>query len=347
MAESKKTFSDATIENMSDQDITTISGLPTIPSNATLNSVYLYFDAYRKDGAINGGKVTVRFNTGTQVYETAISKNTQYNDLSVDLTKYVTNSGGTLSYNNGASSLIVHGYQNFQYVPYKQSDWTISDIRIVADYTPHTHSYGNPTYTWSSDGKSCTAKRTCGCGAAETSAATVTSAVKTNATCLAMGTTTYTAKFSASWATTQTKDVQDIAQKSHSYTGAIKSDGNGKDATHSFKCVNGCNNYGGAAKHTWNGGEVTKQSTCTDTGVKTYTCTASGCGGTYTEIVSKNPTNHSGSQVTLPAVAPTCTETGLTEGKKWSCCNTSITAQQTVAALDHNYASHLSKWVWQ
>ena len=73
-----------------------------------------------------------------------------------------------------------------------------------------------------------------------------------------------------------------IAKKSHSYTGAIKSDGNGKDATHSFKCVNGCNNYGGAVKHTWNDGAVTKEPTCTDKGEKTFTCTA-GCGARYAE----------------------------------------------------------------
>ena len=80
------------------------------------------------------------------------------------------------------------------------------------------------------------------------------------------------------------KDVE-IPQLEHSYTGAIKSDGNGENATHSFKCVNGCNNYGGAENHTWNGGVVTTPAKCEAEGVMTYTCTMDGCGATYTESI--------------------------------------------------------------
>ena len=42
-------------------------------------------------------------------------------------------------------------------------------------------------------------------------------------------------------------------------------------------------------------------------------------------------------EVTDAAVAPTCTATGLTEGKHCSVCNTVIVAQETVAALGHTY----------
>ncbi len=199
------------------------------------------------------------------------------------------------------------------------------------------HSFGSTTYTWSADGKSCTAQRVCSRDSShkETSTATITSAVKTAATCLAKGTTTYTAKFSVSWASTQTKDVQDIAQKSHSYTGAIKSDGNSKTATHSFQCVNGCGNYGGAVTHTWNSGVVAIEPDCIYPGQMLYNCTASGCGAVYTETVPAK--GHT--EVTDKAVAATCTTTGLTEGKHCSVCNTVITAQQTVAALGHDYKS--------
>lgn len=84
------------------------------------------------------------------------------------------------------------------------------------------HSYGSPTYTWSSDGKSCTAKRVCSNNSShtESATATITSAVKTAATCTTKGTTRYTAKFSVSWASTQTKDVQDIAAKGHTWVNA-------------------------------------------------------------------------------------------------------------------------------
>ena len=39
----------------------------------------------------------------------------------------------------------------------------------------------------------------------------------------------------------------------------------------------------------------------------------------------------------IPAVAPTCTETGLTEGKKCSVCNEVLVVQEEVAALGHKY----------
>lgn len=225
------------------------------------------------------------------------------------------------------------------------------------------HSWGDPTYTWSADGKTCTAKRVCSTDSShtETASATVTSSVKTAATCIVKGTTRYTAKFSVSWATTQTKDVQDIPQKSHSYTGAIKSDGNGKDATHSFKCVNGCNQYGGAVKHTWNSGVVT-QPTATSRGYTTYTCTASGCGATYTDNYTYIVTFKSDSGTTLktetvahggkptPPTAPTKADTAQwkytfdgwydANGNKWT-SSTTITAATTFTA---RYTSTVQKY---
>lgn len=40
-----------------------------------------------------------------------------------------------------------------------------------------------------------------------------------------------------------------------------------------------------AKAHTWDGGKETKPATCKETGVMTYTCTATGCGATYTEDI--------------------------------------------------------------
>ena len=96
--------------------------------------------------------------------------------------------------------------------------------------------------------------------------------------------------FAADAATNSTEGKADatsfaISQKEHSYTGAIKNDGDSKDATHSYLCVNGCNRYGGAVAHTWNDGEVTTAPGCESEGEMTYTCTAAGCGATYTEPV--------------------------------------------------------------
>ena len=49
---------------------------------------------------------------------------------------------------------------------------------------------------------------------------------------------------------------------------------------------------------------------------------------------------HNGHTATVkPAVAPTCTETGLTEGKHCSVCGEVTAAQDTVDALGHNWVS--------
>ena len=92
----------------------------------------------------------------------------------------------------------------------------MQDIPVLA----HTHTWGTVTYTWSADGKNCEAKRVCTKDAThiETATAEITSAVKTPATESAKGTTTYTATFVESWATTQTKDVQDIPTLAHTHT---------------------------------------------------------------------------------------------------------------------------------
>ena len=160
---------------------------------------------------------------------------------------------------------------------------------------PIGHVWSTVTYNFAEDGKTCTAERTC------KREGTYTETVEANITfergeafCTKMGTTTYTATFGedVTWAETQTKDVQDIAVLDHSYTGDAKSDGNGKDATHSFKCVHGCNEYGAAVNHTWNNGEQTTAPTCTVEGVMTYTCTVSGCGAIYTETIDIDAAGH-------------------------------------------------------
>jgi len=127
-------------------------------------------------------------------------------------------------------------------------------------------------------------------------------------------------------------------QKGHSWNGGVVTTqpsctGNGVKTYTCTRC-NGTKNESVPAKgHSWNGGSITTQPTCTATGVRTYTCTS--CSATKTESVSAQghtPVNDN-------AVAATCISDGKTGGTHCSVCNTVLTAQTTIAATGHSWDS--------
>lgn len=89
--------------------------------------------------------------------------------------------------------------------------------------------------------------------------------------------------------------------------------------------------YKKALGHDWDNGKVTTPATCTEDGVKTYTCKR--CKTTRTEPIAK--TGHT--PVSVPAKAATCTETGLTEGKECEVCHATLVKQEVTPALGHDW----------
>ena len=83
--------------------------------------------------------------------------------------------------------------------------------------------------------------------------------------------------------------------------------------------------------------EVTKNATCTETGVTTYTCST--CGDSYTEEIEALGHN----EIIDEAVEATCTATGLTAGSHCSVCDAVIVAQEVVPS-GHNYVDGNCKY---
>ncbi|MDO5324346.1 MAG: hypothetical protein Q4G06_10020 [Clostridia bacterium] len=89
--------------------------------------------------------------------------------------------------------------------------------------------------------------------------------------------------------------------------------------------------------YTYNG-----DASCTEDGTETARCVRYGTGGckeTRTRTAVGTMKKHS--EVIDAAVAATCTETGLTEGKHCSVCNEVLVAQQTVDAKGHEFETYM------
>ena len=87
-----------------------------------------------------------------------------------------------------------------------------------------------------------------------------------------------------------------------------------------------------AKGHSWDEGVITTSPTCSDAGVKTYTCTV--CSETKTEAL--DATGHT--LVNIAEQPATCTEAGHTAGVKCSVCGATISGIEEISATGHTEA---------
>lgn len=209
------------------------------------------------------------------------------------------------------------------------------------------HSYGSWTNADTNNHQ-----KVCGkCGDIQTASHTWNSGTITKQpSCKETGTKTF-----ACTACNATKTETIDKTTNHSYGAWTKVN----DATHKSTC-SVCSDVK-TASHNWNSGTITKQPTCKDTGIKTYTCTD--CGATKTEDVAKTTNHNYGSWTKVDgsnhkhtcsvcqkeetashswnsgAITkhPTCKEVGV---KTYTCtaCNTTKT-EDISKTNEHSYSS--------
>ena len=149
-----------------------------------------------------------------------------------------------------------------------------TQTKDITDIPSVGHDWEEPEYVWGEDGKSCKATRVCKNDSShkETEDATITDKVKIAPTCTESGTTEYTATFSNSVFTNQTKSVVDISATGHSWgTVSYLWGDDGKLCTATRICQNDSNHVETEL------GKITDKvkvsATCEADGTTTYTAT--------------------------------------------------------------------------
>ena len=236
------------------------------------------------------------------------------------------------------------------------ADWADTQTKDVVDIPAKNHDWAETTYDFAADGSACTAQRVCKNDAShvENATATITSAVKTPATCTEKGWTLYTATFAEDWAETRTLNIQDIAAKGHVF-GAVteyKAPNCTEKGNEAYKQCTVCSLFFAegaqtdakdgvssaeafdiatvADAHSWDEGKITTTPTCTEKGVKTFTCKYN-VDHTYTEEVAANGHN----EIQHAAKKATCTEIGWDAYVTCSECD--YTTYVEIPATDHDW----------
>ena len=217
------------------------------------------------------------------------------------------------------------------------------------------HNYGAPTYEWANDGSACTATAVCQRNETHvaTEDATITSEETIAATCVEMGTTTYTAAFENELFALQTKDVVDIPATGH--TPDIIAFENQVPATcttvGTYDSVVYCSvckvevsreeHAIPALGHTYN--TTVTAPTCTVVGYTTHTCSV--CEYTYNSDTVEAK-GHKADSVEFENIIPaTCTVAGSKDSVVFcSVCQAELSREEhVISALGHTYGTTITE----
>ncbi len=225
---------------------------------------------------------------------------------------------------NGTSHTVTCEYENCNYTATENCSGGTATCTDKAVCSKCNTAYGDVlghdwsvTYNFAADGKTCTATRTCANDENHnvTVNATITSVVKTPATCTEKGWTTYTAEFDVDWAEKKTLDVKDIEINANNHVG--------ETYTQDEDIVEGtC-----ISEKTWN--EVTY---CSDCNAKLSTVAKTG---------EKNPANHASTETYIKDdKAENCGVAGYTGDTYHKCCNVlKAKGKEIPATGNHTYGS--------
>ena len=202
------------------------------------------------------------------------------------------------------------------------------------------HIYEEPVYSWSDDGKACTAYRVCACGHTETAEAKVTVRTK-DPTCTEEGYVRCVAQFNVLWATPQTLQSQTIPANGHRYGEVLYSwsvDYGVCKASRQCACGYKETAYATVSK-------VTDEPTCTTAG--RTVCTAAfdveWASTQSKELPGEEPLGEHRT-VTDEAKPATCTADGLTEGSHCSSCGEVLRKQEVIPAKGHQFGEVSYSW---
>ena len=249
------------------------------------------------------------------------------------------------------------------------------EILTAQETIPATgHDWDIPAYTWSEDHTQVTAERICKNDTSHTETETVsaTFTITTQPTCTAQGLGLWTSGVFENTAFEAQSAEETVDALGHDYSEAVTAPTCTEQGYTTYTCARCSDSYTGdlvsATGHDWDipaytwsedhtrvtaerickndashvetetvsaAFTVTNEPTCTTEGRGLWTSDAFESAAFEVQSAEENIAATGHTPETVPTVAPTCTETGLTEGSKCSVCGEILTAQETVPATGH------------